>query len=161
MSDAQTGHEKTLTGILPALAGANLVYGLGMFETGVVMDYGQLIMDNEFAGLMKHTLQGIPVNDETLALDVIHEVGPFGEFMSHAHTLKHMKTAQTHPKLVDRRTRGDWEVGGSQNIYEKSWEKAREILKTHHPEPLPADVQKTIQSIIAESEEELGVYKKK
>jgi trimethylamine--corrinoid protein Co-methyltransferase len=146
--------------MLPAMAGANLVYGLGMFETGVVMDYGQLVMDNEFAGLMKHMLQGIPVNDETLALDVIHEVGPFGEFMSHEHTLKHMYTAQTHPQLIDRKTRSDWETDGKQDIYEKSWEKARYILKTHQPEPLPEDVQKTIRAIVEESEEKLEVYKK-
>ncbi len=133
------------------------MYGLGMFETGVIMDYGQLVMDNEFAGLIKHMLQGIPVNDETLALDVIHEVGAFGEFMSHDHTLKHMHTAQTHPKLVDRRTRGDWEADGAENIYDKSWEKAQEILETHHPEPLPEDVVKTIQSIVKESEEELNI----
>ena len=159
MSDAQTGHEKTLTAILPALAGANLIYGLGMFETGVIMDYGQLVMDNEFAGMIKHMLQGIPVNDETLALDVIHEVGPFGEFMSHDHTLKHMHTAQTHPKLIDRKIREDWEIDGKLDIYQKSWEKARHILKTHRPEPLPEDVQNTIRSIVEESEEELKVSK--
>ena len=45
MTDAQSGHEKTLTGLLPALAGANLIYGLGMLESGVTLDYGQLVMD--------------------------------------------------------------------------------------------------------------------
>ena len=142
------------------MAGANLVYGLGMFETGVTMDYGQLIMDNEFAGLIKHMLQGIPVNDETLALDVIHEVGQFGEYLSHEHTLKHMYTAQTHPKIIDRRTREAWETEGKIDIYQKSWEKARHILKTHQPEPLSDDIRKTIRSIVEESEAELKVSKK-
>ncbi len=142
------------------MAGANLVYGLGMFETGVTMDYGQLIMDNEFAGMIKHMLQGIPVNDETLALDVIYEVGQFGEFLSHEHTLKHMYTAQTHPRIIDRKTREAWETEGQLDIYQKSWEKARQILKTHQPEPLPEDVRKTIRSIVEESEEELKVSKK-
>ncbi len=159
MSDAQTGHEKTLTAILPALAGANLIYGLGMFETGVIMDYGQLVMDNEFAGMIKHMLQGIPVNDETLALDVIHEVGPFKDFLSHEHTLKHMYTAQTHPKLIDRKIREDWEIDGKLDIYQKSWEEARHIVETHRPEPLPEDVQNTIRSIVKETEEELKVSK--
>ena len=61
------GHEKTLTALLPALAGANVIYGLGNTETGVTMDYGQMVMDNELAEMVKFTLQGIPVNDETLA----------------------------------------------------------------------------------------------
>ena len=71
MTDAQSGHEKTLTGLLPALAGANLIYGLGMLESGVTMDYGQLVLDNEIARLIKYTVAGIPVNDETLAVEDI------------------------------------------------------------------------------------------
>ena len=61
--------------MLPALAGANLIYGLGMIEMGMTIDYGQLVMDNEFARMIKHVVQGIAVNDETLAADVIHEIG--------------------------------------------------------------------------------------
>ena len=159
MSDAQTGHEKTLTGLLTALAGANLIYGLGMFEAGITMDYGQLIMDNEFAGMIKHTLQGIPVNDETLALDVIHEVGPFKDYLSHDHTYKHLYTAQTHPKLIDRRNRQSWEADGGKSIYEKAWEQAQDILANHRPAPLAQGIQDTIADIIKETEAELGVSK--
>ena len=54
MCDAQSGHEKTITGLLPALAGANLIYGLGMIESGMTFDYGQLVMDNEFAEMIKY-----------------------------------------------------------------------------------------------------------
>jgi trimethylamine--corrinoid protein Co-methyltransferase len=53
---AQSGHEKTITGLLPALAGANLIYGLGMIEMGMTIDYGQLVMDNEFARMIKHVV---------------------------------------------------------------------------------------------------------
>ena len=56
MVDAQSGHEKTLTGLLTALAGANLIYGAGMLESGVTIDYGQLVMDDEFARLIKYCL---------------------------------------------------------------------------------------------------------
>jgi trimethylamine--corrinoid protein Co-methyltransferase len=106
------GHEKTLTALLPALAGANVIYGLGNTETGVTMDYGQMVMDNEFAEMVKFTLQGIAVNDETLAVDVIHEIGHSKDFLSHGHTMAHMRTAQTHPRLIDRRMRDDWEAAG-------------------------------------------------
>ena len=161
MSDAQTGHEKTLTALLPALAGASLIYGVGMIETGVTMDYGQLVMDNEFAGMIKYALKGIPVNDETLAVDVIREVGPFGDFLTHDHTYNHMKTEQTFPELIDRRVREEWEASGGENIHDKAWEKAKHILKTHKPEPLPSDVLSTIRSIVEETEAELGVSKKR
>ena len=70
-----------------------------------------------------------------------------------------MKTEQTHPKLIDRRWRKDWEAAGATTIHERAWEKARQLLKTHQPEPLPADVLATIKSIVAETEAELGVAK--
>ncbi|MCP4451947.1 MAG: Trimethylamine methyltransferase MttB, partial [Planctomycetes bacterium] len=64
MSDVQTGHEKTLTGLIPALAGANMIYGPGMLESGITFDFGQLVLDCEFARMIKHTVMGMPVTDE-------------------------------------------------------------------------------------------------
>jgi trimethylamine--corrinoid protein Co-methyltransferase len=145
--------------LLPALAGANLIYGLGMIEMGMTIDYGQLVMDNEFARMIKHVVQGIPVNDETLAVDVIHEIGIGKNFLSHDHTFKHMRS-QSQPKLIDRRTREDWEAGGSADIYQRALEEARYILENHKPEPLPENVLTTIRSMVEESEAELGVGKK-
>ena len=57
------------------MAGANLIYGLGMIEMGMTIDFGQLVMDNEFARMIKFILQGIAVNTETLAVDAIREIG--------------------------------------------------------------------------------------
>ena len=142
--------------MLPALAGANLIYGLGMIEMGMTFDYGQLVMDNEFARMIKHVVQGIAVNDETLAVDVIHEIGVGKNFLSHDHTFKHMRS-QSQPKLIDRRTREDWEAGGQSDLYQRALEEARYILENHKPEPLPENVLTTIRSIVAESEAELGV----
>lgn len=158
MGDAQAGHEKTLTGLLAALAGINVVYGLGMLESGVTIDFGQLVMDNEFAGMIKHVLNGIPVNDENLAVDVIHAVGPLKDFLGQKHTLKHMRS-QSQPSLIDRRRRSKWEELGKTDIYERASAKAREILETHQPDPLPDSVLSTIRSIVEDAEEELGVDK--
>ncbi len=156
MCDAQSGHEKTLTGLLPALAGANLIYGLGMIEMGMTIDYGQLVMDNEFARMIKHTLQGIPVNDETLAVDVIREIGIGKDFLSHETTFNHMRS-QSNPELIDRRMREDWMADGSKDLYKRALEKARHILETHEPDPLSQEVRTTIRSIVEDAEAELGV----
>ena len=128
-----------------------------MLEMGVTLDFGQLVMDNEFAGMIKRVLNGIPVNDETLAVDVIHAVGPFKDFLGTKHTRKHMKS-QSHPQLIDRRRRPKWEELGKTDIYERACEKAREILETHQPDPLPDSVLSEIRSIIEDAEKELGVY---
>ncbi len=161
MSDAQAGHEKTLTALLPALAGANLIYGLGMLEMGMTISFSQLVMDNEFAGMIKHLVQGIPVNDETLAVDVIHEVGAFGDFISHEHTRKHMKTMQSQPKLIDRRRRDFWQQLGGTDLNHRAREEAKHILKTHKPDPLPPGVLSTIRSIVHEAEQEFCVPKER
>jgi len=141
---------------LPALAGANLIYGLGMIEMGMTIDFGQLVMDNEFAGMIKFVLQGIPVNSEMLAVKAIHETGIGNNFLSHASTIKHMKS-QSQPQLIDRRMRERWTSLGSKDIYQRAVEEARHILETHKPDSLPDGVLATVRGIVEEAEEELGV----
>ena len=157
MADAQSGHEKTITSLLPALAGANLIYGLGMLESGVTIDYAQLVMDAEFARMIKYCIPGIPVNDATLSVDVIAEVGPFSDFLSHDDTYKGMR-GQSQSKFIDRRVREDWTAAGSTTLYDRSLVEARRILETHVPEPLPDEVAAKLKSIIRAAEEELGVH---
>ena len=122
----------------------------------MTIDYGQLVMDNEFARMIKYAVQGIAVTDETLAVDVMHEVGVGKDFLSHDHTMKHMRT-QSQPKLIDRRTREDWEAGGKTDLYQRALEEARYILENHKPDPLPDEVLTAIRSIVEEAEAELGV----
>ena len=124
----------------------------------MTIDFGQLVMDNEFARMIKFLLHGIPVNDETLAVDVIREIGIGKDFLSHDATYKHMRS-QSQPQLIDRRMREDWQASGSTDIHARASEEARRILETHRPDPLPDDVLGTIRSIVEEAEKELGVFK--
>jgi trimethylamine--corrinoid protein Co-methyltransferase len=132
---------------------------MGMIEMGMTIDYGQLVMDNEFARMIKYAVAGIPVNDETLAVDAIKEVGIGKDFLSHDSTYKHMRS-QSQPELIDRKMREDWIKEGSTDIYQRALEQARFILENHKPDPLPEDVLATIRSIVEEAEEELGVNNK-
>ncbi len=137
-----------------ALAGANMIYGLGMVELGMTMDLGLLVADNEFVKMIRRMLDGVPVNDETLAVDVIKEVGISGEFVTHQHTFDHFKQHQSQSPLIDRNTRGVWKDGGGKDMHIRCNDFAREILATHQPEPLPERVARTLSEIIAEAEEE-------
>ena len=130
-----------------------------MIEMGMTIDYGQMVMDNEFARMIKYVVQGIPVNDETLAVDVIHEIGVGKDFLSHESTYKHMRS-QSQPKLIDRRTREDWEASGKTDMYERAMEEVRYILENHKPDPLPDGAAEKIRTIVEESEAELGVASK-
>ena len=160
MVDAQSGHEKTITGILPALAGANVIYGLGMLEMGITFDLAQLVLDNEIAGMIMYSLNGIPITDETLAVDVIKELGIGKDYLAHQTTYQYMKS-QSQAYLLDRRMREDWEAAGSKDMYKRAHERMIDILENYKPPQLPDDVLKTIRSIVAEAEKELGVAKVK
>ncbi len=147
-----------MTAMLTALAGANVIYGLGMIESGMTFDFGQLVMDNEFARMIRFMVGGIPVNDNTLAVDVTRDVGQFNDFLSHPHTFEHMRT-QSHPTLLHRQTRVEWDDAGSKSLQETALEEARRILETHEPIPLSASIQSDIQNLVTEAEEEMGVSK--
>jgi trimethylamine--corrinoid protein Co-methyltransferase len=140
---------------MAALAGTNLIYGLGMIESGVTFDYAQLVMDDEIAGMVKHVVGGIRVDDETLAVDDIAAVGAFGDFLSLDATMRHMREA-SQPELIDRRVREDWEARGSSDLYQRSLLKARHLLETHHPEPLPDDVLARIRRIVDDADRKLA-----
>jgi trimethylamine--corrinoid protein Co-methyltransferase len=155
--DAQSGFEKTITGIQPALAGANVIYGLGMLESGITYDLAQLVWDHEIAEMILYSLNGVPVNDTTLAVDVIKEMGIGKDYMSHPTTFQNMRT-QSPAQLIDRRMRQDWELDGSKDAYQRSHDKMIDILETYEPPKLPDYVLKKIRSIVIDAEKEQGVY---
>lgn len=133
-----------------------MIYGGGMLEMGLTMSFGQLVMDDEIIAMTRKVLEGIPVNDETLAVDVIRKVGARNHFLAEEHTYRNMRSLSA-PRHLDRRMRQFWEEKGSRDLNTVCAEKAREILESHKPEPLPAKVHQELLSIISVREEELGI----
>lgn len=149
-----------MTALLPALAGANMIYGLGLLEGGLTIDYATLVMQNEMVKQLLQCVKGIKVNDEEMALEVIKSVGPGGEFISHEHTFQNFRKLSA-PVLLDRHNRDGWKAAGSKDIVQKSYEKAREILETYKPTPLPENIRKQLKDIVAEAEAETTEIKAK
>jgi len=141
---------------MAALAGANLIYGSGMIESGVTFDCGQFVMDNEFARMIKHCVGGIAVDDETLAVDDIAAVGSFGDFLSLDATLRHMR-ALSQPELLDRRVREEWEDRGSSDLHARCLARAREVLADYRPVQLDAEVKERIHAIVEKTDALVGV----
>jgi len=154
--DAQSGHEKTITGLLPALAGANVVYGCGMLEMGITFDLAQLVLDNEIASMILYTLQGVPVSDTTLAVDIIKEMGIGKDYLAHQSTYDFMRS-QSQARLIDRQMRSNWEAAGGKDIYERAHARMLEILKTHQPVPLADSIRQEVRSIVQDAEKEAGL----
>jgi len=122
--------------MLPALAGANLIYGMGMLEMGQVLSFSQMVMDNEFAAMIKRSIRGIEVTDELMAVDLIKQVGIGGNFLGQKHTMEHIVGEQVQADMIDRRMRGGWEKKGAKDLHQSSVERAKRILETHQPKQL-------------------------
>lgn len=146
-----------MSALLAALAGANIIYGLGMLEMGITIDYAKLVMDNEFAGMIKKAVSGIEVNEETLATEVIKQVGAGGEFVSHEHTFKHFKTEQSRSKLIDRRMPEEWLAMGGKDLTERANEVAKDLYNNYIPEQLPDEIKNKLRTIVNEAEEYYNV----
>ena len=137
------------------MAGANLIFGAGMIESGVTIDFGQLVLDNEIAAMIKHVVAGIPVSNDTLLVDDIARVGSFGDFLSLPSTYARMRE-QSQPRIMDRRVREEWQADGSPDAHTRALAEAREILEGHRPEPLPDEVAREIRAIVTRADEELA-----
>ena len=141
-----------MTALLPALAGANLIYGLGMLEMGMTFGFGQLVIDDEIAGMVKRVVSGMSVDDEVMGVDLIKKVGIGGDFLTQRHSLKYVLQEQSQPRILDRRMRGAWEKRGSKDLLQVANERARELLQTHKPLPLPEGVEEELKRIVASAE---------
>ncbi len=143
--------------LLTALAGANLIYGVGMLELGITFSFEQFVIDNDIIKMVRKVLQGIDINDTSLAVDVIKDVGTGGNFIMQDHTIQHMKKVQSKPRLMDRSMRHSWVANGSKDLAEVAREESLNILQNHKPKPLEDSIASKLKSIIKDAEEEFGV----
>ncbi|MBS1250994.1 MAG: Glycine betaine methyltransferase [Anaerolineales bacterium] len=129
------------------LMGANLVHDVGYMEGGLTTSPEMIVFTAEMIEMHRHFVRGVSLDDESLALDVIHEAGPGGDFMGADHTFKHFRE-YWFPTLFERRRSGDWESAGSRRLGDRLREKTIAIMDEHEPEPLPDDVREEIDYIL-------------
>ncbi len=146
--DQQSGIEATLSSLFSSLSGANLVHDVGYMESGSTGSLSQIAMVDEIVGMIKKFTDGVEVNDYTLALDVIDEVGHEGDHLTHEHTLDNFKEVSWRPTLMDRNVPDTWMDKGSKTMEERLDNKVKEILEEHEPEPLSDDVEEKIDRVI-------------
>ncbi len=141
------GVENSLSTFMASLVMSDMLLGVGLLHGSRIWSYSQMLMDCEIYSIIDKVMQGIVVDDETLALDTIKNVGPGGNFLSQKHTLKHMREIFI-PQYMDRRPYNVWEEKHDDG---RDWalEKARNILKSHQPEALEPAISDELRSIIA------------
>jgi trimethylamine--corrinoid protein Co-methyltransferase len=147
--DAQAGYESAMTSLMVALAGANFIHdAAGFIEFCMTASFDKLVMDNEVLGMTMRAVEGITVNDATLALDEIKKVGPGGQFVTSRHTRRHMRHEQYAPELSDRDNRRQWEEAGTLDARARATARAREILSAPAVSILPEEVRERIKTEI-------------
>ncbi|MEM2111504.1 MAG: trimethylamine methyltransferase family protein, partial [Candidatus Bathyarchaeia archaeon] len=153
--DAQAGLEKGASMLISALAGAEMFGHLGIAGADQGASIEQLIIDNEIAGYVKRVINGFDVNEETLGFDLIKDRLETGSFTGTRHTLKHMKSEQWFPRLLNRDTWDGWLSKNSKDLLTKAMETKQKILKEHSPEPLEKQVENMVKQIVKEASKEL------
>jgi trimethylamine--corrinoid protein Co-methyltransferase len=153
--DQQAGIEAALTLMANALAGSHLVHDLGYLESGLTGSLAQLAICDELVSWIRTSLTEIEINEETLALDVIDEIGPDGHFIDSEHTLAHFRE-RWYPTLIERYNYESWLTRGGQDLGQRAAARVDEILAEHQPEPLPADVRERLRGIVQRATKQLG-----
>ena len=143
----QAGVENSLSTFMASIVMSDMLLGVGLLHGSRIWSYEQMLMDCEIFDLVRKTLAGIVVDEETLALEAIRAVGPKGNFLAQKHTKKHMRDIWM-PQFMDRRPYEVWE---EKRDGARDWarEKAQHILKTHQPDPLDPKLAAELRQIIA------------
>jgi trimethylamine--corrinoid protein Co-methyltransferase len=152
LPDEQAAAEAALTLLTETLAGSNMIHDVGYLESGMCASFEQMVVCDELIGWIKRFVQGMVIDDETLALDLIDKLGPDGDYVSQKHTTKHFRE-DFYPQLLDRHNYDGWKSAGGTSLRQRAIEKARRLLAEHQPEPLPADMVAELDKIIQRAEE--------
>jgi len=155
---AQACYEKFASGFPPVFSGCGMIAGIGLLDDCTTLAFEEILIDAEIVKIVFRIAQGIEVNDNTLALDIIHKVGPGGNFLAERHTLANLRKEHFIPELTDRRSFEAWLKDGRKDLVTIAREKVKAILQKHQVQPLEKDVQKEIKNIIERAEKDLVAY---
>jgi trimethylamine--corrinoid protein Co-methyltransferase len=149
--DQQAAAEAALTLISETLGGANLIHDLGYLESGLSGSLAQLVICDEIVSWIGACLAPTVVDDETVPLDLIDEIGPDGQWIDSDHTRRHLRE-QWYPTVFDRGNYDQWMARGGKTLGERAAAKVEKILATHQSEPLPEDIQKALRAVVERAE---------
>ena len=147
--DQQAALEASLTLLSSVLSGAQLIHDVGYMDSGTTTSFNHIVICHEIIGWIQQFMKGLVIDDETLALDSVHEVGPDGEHLTSKHTLAHFRK-DYYPELLDQRRYDDWFNAGATSLEDRARKKVDAILEKHRPPQIPEPVSQTLQRILDE-----------
>jgi len=146
--DEQAAADAAFSVLVALLAGHNLVHDVGYLEAGLTTSPEMIVFTAEVIAMMRRFVEGFSLDAEALALDVIHQVGPGGDFLTTQHTLRHFRELWE-STLWDRQRADAWAAAGSRRLGDRLRDKTISLMESHHPEPLPDTVKEEVAYILA------------
>ena len=129
-----------------------MIYGGGMLELGQTYSLEQQVIDNDIIMMERKFMEGVPVTDETLAVDAIKFIGIGNDFIAHPSTMEQIDLASD-PEIFDRTMLGEWRANGKKDAVDRAHEKVVDILANHIVTPVPDDVMAAWEKIVKEADE--------
>lgn len=151
--DEQAITEGSLSVLFSALTGGDLCHDVGYTESAMTGSVFQLAAMDEAIGYARRITRGIEVNEDTLAVDAIHRVGPNGHYLKDENTLRYYKSEYWLPNLIDRTSYEDWVLNGERSFKDRTNARVQNILAKHEQVPLKPETEKLIDKVLAEAEE--------
>jgi trimethylamine--corrinoid protein Co-methyltransferase len=142
----QAGLEGAMSSFMASIVMSDMLLGCGFLHGSRIWSFAEMMMDCEIFSIVHKMMGGIEVNDETLALEAVANVGPGGHYLAQKHTRKHMRELFM-PQFMDRRPYSEWETK-KDDARDWAVNKARKTLKEHQPDPLDANISKEFDKII-------------
>jgi trimethylamine--corrinoid protein Co-methyltransferase len=157
--EIQSGYERALNSILPALAGADELSGIGEMAAGVTGSLAQMVVDNDIAASVRRVLKGFEVNDDSLGVEVIRNaMEGEGNYLTQRHTINYLRGGELfHDTLGVRHTFEEWKKSDRKGLAENAQAKADLILSEHTVPPLEDSQERELEKIIQKAEDILGV----
>lgn len=156
--DAQAAYESVFSLWGAVSGGVNLMmHGAGWMEGGLHASYAKLVLDAELLGMVSAMLDPFVVDDDSLAIDAIAQVGPGGHFFGVQHTQDRFRDAFHRPMISDWRNYESWDEAGRPEAAQKAAEIARSILANFEPPPIDASTQLAMEEFVAQRVAEGGV----
>lgn len=146
--DQQAAFEAGLEAFMSVFAGSNLNHDVGYLDFGLTGSLEMIIMVDEMVDQIRRMYKGIPINDDTLALDVIPAGAAAGQFLTQPHTLKHLRKTQWQPKLFCRQSYEKWTEKGRTSLLDRARKRLEEILEKHVPVAIGPEKQAAIDGIV-------------
>jgi trimethylamine--corrinoid protein Co-methyltransferase len=148
LPDGQASLESGFQSLLSGLVGANLNHDVGYLDFGLTGSLEMIAIGDDILDQVRRIKKGIPVDQDTLAVEVIKNVGPHGHFLTEEHTLEHLHATQWRPRLLTRPGYQEWEAAGGKSLFDRAREVVEKTLKEHQPLPVAEEQASKIQKIV-------------